>query len=150
MADAERYTFSSLMSLLIASEKKLHELYEIAGNETTEDNLKAFLSDSGKKSLMRMNLMQRARVERVVEITLEPITGLQLADLTAGINNAIENGNASPLEKTLRLERAMAELYTRTSPKIMQISSDTAELLLELSHESIERQHELEQYVQSA
>jgi len=150
LADPDRYTFSSLMSLLIENESKLKELYERTGKEVSQERLKVFLAQSSKNSSKRMYLMQKARVERVVEITLEPITDLKLTDLTTLINHTIQNGNVSNLEKTMRLEMAVSELYARASPKIMQTSSDTGELLLDLSRESVERHHELEQYAQSA
>jgi hypothetical protein len=93
--------------------------------------------------------MQRARVERVVEMTLEPITDLNLTDLIVTINRILQHGNINNLEKTIRLEKAVSELYARASPRIMQTSSDTGQLLLELSRESIERYQELEQYAHS-
>jgi hypothetical protein len=150
LADPDRYTFSFLMSLLIENESKLKELYERTGKEVSQERLKSLLADSSKNSAKSMNLMQRARVERVVEMTLEPITGLKLADLITTINRTIEDGNLSNLEKAMRLELAVSELYARASPRIMQTSSDTGELLLELSRESVERRHELERYAGSA
>ena len=50
----------------------------------------------------------------------------------------------------MRLELAVSELCARTSPRIMQTSPDTGELLLDLSRESVERRHELERYAGSA
>jgi hypothetical protein len=150
LVDPDRYTFSSLMSLLIENESKLKGFYEETGGEVSQERLKSFLAESSKNSSKRMNLMQRARVERVVEMTLEPITGLKLADLITTINQTIQDRNLCNLEKTMRLELAVAKLYARASPRIMQTSSDTGELLLELSRESLERRHELEGYAGSA
>ena len=150
MATAERFTFSSLMSLLIESEKKLKGLYEVSLNEISQEKLKRFILEAGKHSSKRIDLMQRARVERVVEMTLEPITDLKLTDLVARINDIIESGNTNNLEKIMRMEKAISELYVRVAPKIMGISSDTGELLLELSRESIEQQSELEQQIKFA
>lgn len=150
MTYEEKYTFSSLMSLLIESERKLKELYEIAARTTSDPELKLLLSNSGKNSLKRMEKMRTARVETVVEIALEAITGLKLNELLAKINATIENGRITNLEKVLTLERTISELYSRTSPKIKQISAETGELLTALSHESTERLLELEQHLKSA
>jgi hypothetical protein len=137
------------MSLLIQNEGKLKELYEKTSKEVSGEKLKAFLTQSSENSSKRINLMQRARVERVVEMTLEPITDLNLTDLIVTINRILQHGNINNLEKTIRLEKAVSELYARASPRIMQTSSDTGQLLLELSRESIERYQELEQYAHS-
>lgn len=149
MTDEERYTFSSLMTLLIESERKLHQLYETTAEETSHAKLKSFLSDSGKNSLKRMKMMQRAHVENVMEMMLEPLTGLNLAGLLATIDTTVENTRVSNIEKTVILERTMSELYASTSPKIVQISTETSELLMALSRQSMELLHELEQYITS-
>lgn len=149
MTDEERYTFSSLMTLLIETEGKLGELYETMVKTTDEPKLKSLLSDYHKNSLKRMEMMRRARVESVVEITLQSITSLKLTEPMAKIHAAIEGESLSGLEKAITLERAVSELYGMVSPKIMQTSADTGELLVALSRESMERLHELEHYVKS-
>jgi len=146
LTDEERYTFSSLMSLLIEIEGKLGQLYEAMVKTTDEPKLKSLLSDYHKNSLKRMEMMRRARVESVVEFTLQPITGLKLTEPMAKMHAAIESKSPS-LEKTMTIEKAVSELYVIVSPKIIQISADTGELLLTLSRESTERFHELEQHV---
>ena len=148
MTDEERYTFSSLMTLLIETEEKLGQLYEAMAKTTDHPKLKFLLSDCHKNSLKRMETMRRARVESVVEMTLQPITGLRFTEPMAKIRAAIESKSVS-IEKAMTIERALSELYSMVSPKIMQISADTGELLLTLSRESTERFHELEQYVRS-
>ena len=147
MSDAERYTFSSLMSLLIESERKLKGLYEEALSEINEEKLKLFISEACRQNSRRVELMHRARIERVVEMTLEPITDLKLSDLIARMTNIIESKNVSSVQKTIRMEKAISELYVKVAPKIMGISSDTGELILALSRESNDRQDKLEQYV---
>lgn len=147
MTDEERYTFSSLMTLLIETEGKLKQLYEAMANGADNLKLKSLLSDYGKSTLKRMEMMQRARVESVVEIALEPITTLKLAEPMAKINAAIESESPSDLEKVMTLERIISELYVLASPKIMRTSAETGELLMALSRESMERLFELRQYV---
>lgn len=149
MTDEEKYTFGSLMTLLIENERKLQRLYEKAAEESSQPELRLFLSDSSKNSLKRMEMMRRARVETVVEMALEPIMDLKLGELLGKINTATEDGRMTNLEKMLALEMAISEVYARTSPRIRQISAEAGELLMQLSQESTGRLRELEQYVKS-
>jgi len=150
LTDEERYTFSSLMSFLIGTEEKLERFYETTAEWVSEGKLKSLLSAYAKNSLRRMQMMRKARVETVVEMTLGPITGLKLAEPLAEINVTIENGRISNVEKAMLVEKTVCDLYVRASSKIMQISAETGELLREMSRESGQRVHELEQYVRSA
>lgn len=147
MTDEERYTFGSLMSQLSEAESKLKQLYETLAKETGDPKLKSLLSDHDRNCSKRMEMMRRTRVESVVEFMLEPITGLKLAEPIAAIKTAIENQALSGLEKAVTVERVISELYATASPKIMSTSADTGELLARLSRESMERVHDLEQYV---
>jgi hypothetical protein len=149
LADEERYTFSSLMSLLSEAESKLKQLYETLAKEIGEPKLKSLLSDFDRNSSRRMEMMRRTRVESVVEFMLEPITGLKLSEPIAAIKTAIEKQSQSSLEKAVTVERIISELYSSASPKIMATSADAGELLARLSRESMERVHELEQYLKS-
>lgn len=146
----ERYTFGSLMSLLTESERKLKEVYEAAAKTSNDPQLKALLSDFGRNSSKRIERIRTARIETVVEMTLESITGLRLTEPLTRINATIENGQMSNLEKLLTLERAISELYSRTSPKVKQISAETGELLTALCDESTARVLELEHYLKPA
>jgi glutamate synthase domain-containing protein 3 len=149
LADEERYTFSSLMSLLSEAESKLKQLYETLTKETSEPKLKSLLSDYDTNSSRRMEMMRRTRVESVVEFMLEPITGLKLAEPISAIKTTIEKQSLSSLEKAVTVERIISELYSSASPKTMPTSADAGELLARLSRESMERVHELEQYIKS-
>jgi glutamate synthase domain-containing protein 3 len=147
LTDEERYNFSSLMSLLSEAEGKLKQLYETLTKETSEPKLKSLLSDYDRSSSKRMEMMRRTRVESVVEFMLEPITGLKLAEPIAAIKTTIEKQSPSGLEKAITVERIISELYAAASPKIMSTSADAGELLARLSRESMERVHELDQYI---
>jgi hypothetical protein len=149
LADEERYTFSSLMSLLSEAEGKLKLLYETLAKEIDEPKLRFLLSDYNRNSSRRMEMMRRARVESIVEFMLEPITGLKLSEPIAAIKTAIENQSLSSLEKAVTVERIISDLYSRASAKIMPTSAAAGELLARLSRESMERVHELEQCVKS-
>jgi hypothetical protein len=148
--DEERYTFSSLMTSLIGSETKLRELYETTTEATDDAKLKATLVEFGKNCSKRLEMMQRARRESVVEMMLQPITGLKLGELTSKIDKTFENTSLGGLERLIALEETVSELYARASPGTMEISADTGQLLIALSRESIERKHELERYLHPA
>ena len=145
-----KYTFGSLMRLLIENERKLEEHYERAAKAAGDPELRILLSNLGKEGLKRIERLRTARVETVVEIALEPITDLKLDDLLTSIKSTIGNSRISDLEKTRALERTISELYSRASPKISQISAETGELLSSFAQESSERLLELEQYASSA
>lgn len=143
----ERYTFSSLMTSLIETERMLGRLYEETAQATNDLRLRTLLTDLGKKSSKRTDVMQRARVESVIEIALEPISGLHVADLFAPVRATIENGKAGSLERLVSAERLVSELYSRASPKVAQISADASDALMSFSQESAERATELEKYI---
>jgi hypothetical protein len=144
--DEERYTFSSLMTSLIESENRLKQLYEATAHATEQPELKSLLTDFAKSSEKRLEMMRRARVESVVEIALEPITGLRLSELLATIDGTIQNERASIIQRLMTLERTISDLYARTSPKVVRISADAAELLSMLSRESTGRLRYLDRY----
>jgi hypothetical protein len=148
--EEERYTFSSLMTSLIGSETKLRELYETTTEATDDAKLKAILVEFGKNCSKRLEMMQRARRESVVEMMLQPITGLKLGELASKIDKTFENKSVGGLERLIALEETLSELYARASPGTMEISADTGQLLISLSHESMERKHELERYLHPA
>jgi len=145
--DEERYTFSSLMTLLVESESRLKQLYETTAETTSQPNLKSLLSDFAKSSSRTMQMMRRVRVESVVEIALEPISGLKLAELVAIINITVETRQVSNIEKLMALERTVSDLYARASPKIARISAEAGQLLRTLPRESIDRVHELKRFI---
>jgi hypothetical protein len=144
-SDEERYTFSSLMTLLIECERKLQQYYQKASITTDDSEVASILTDYAKKTLQSIDLMQRARVETVVEMALEPITNLKLAELVKSIDSGIEVGKAGYVQGLVTIEVAVSQLYSQVSPKIANMSAETSELLMRLSRESVERVHELEQ-----
>jgi len=148
--DEERYTFGSLMAVLIESERKLKELYERAAEGISGAEVKSVVSEYGRNCSKRMEAMWKARVETVVEMALEPITSPKFAELLGIINSTIQSVRVSNLEKLRTLERVVSELYAEASPKITQISAETGELLAALSRESAEHARELERYLQHA
>ena len=143
-SDEERYTFSSLMSLLIECERKLQQYYEKVSITTVNPQVASMLADYAKKTSQNVELMQKARVETIVEMALEPITDLKLAELVKSISSGLEVGKAGYVQGLVTIEGAVSQLYSQASPKVANMSAETSELLMRLSRESVERVHELE------
>jgi len=144
LAEDERYTFSSLMSLLIECENKLQKYYLTASAATSDSQLATVLADFAKSISRSVASMQRARVETVVEMTLEPISNLKIADQISSINRGIEIGKAGYVQALTPLEGAVSQLYLQVSPKLASMSAETGELLLKLAREGNERVNALE------
>jgi hypothetical protein len=142
--EEERYTFSSLMTSLIGSETRLRGLYEATIEATDDAKLKVILAEFSKGCSKRLEMMQKARRESVVEMMLHPITGLKLRELASEIDKTSENTRIGGVGRLITLEEAVSELYARASPGIMEISADTGQLLQALSRDSMERKHRLE------
>ncbi len=144
MTDDHRYTFSSLMSVLIDSQSKLKRLYDEAAEKTNQLKLKSHLLETSNTVLKQTDMMRRARMQSVVEIALEPINGLKLNDVLDRLLVA-ERNTIDHLDKVAVYEKALSELYVRCSSLIEQMSADTSRLLLELSQECVERANWLSQ-----
>lgn len=145
LADDERYTFSSLMTLLIECEEKLEHYYQLASTRMDDPQLGTLLTDYSKEISRSVQSMRRTRIETVVEMALEPITDLKLAQSVRSIDGAIEVGKAGYLHGLMTMEGAVSQLYLQASPKIANISAEASELLMKLSRDSLERVHKLEQ-----
>lgn len=92
----ELNSFGSVMTFAIELEAKLVDVYARAGK-----------ADWSAASEKRKQKLERVRRENVVEITLEPIEGLNAADYTLP-------PNASPSEAAA----IAARFYTDVAPKI--------------------------------
>jgi len=142
LADDERYTFSSLMTLLIECERKLQQHYQKASTTMHNLELTSLLAEYAKEISQSIELMQKARVETVVEMALEPITDLKLAETVRSIDGEIEVGYVQEL---VIIERTVSQLYLQASPKVANMSAEASELLKRLSRDSVERAHKLAQ-----
>jgi len=143
LTEDERYTFSSLITLLIECESTLHQYYLDASTATSDPQLATALANFAKSIARSVDSMQRARVETVVEIALEPITNLRLSDLMSSIDR-VEIGRTGYGETLMALEGVVSQLYRQASPKLASMSAEIGELLLRLSRDSDERVRELE------
>lgn len=93
-------TFGAILSYAIELETQLGAYYSAIG-----DGQRAKAADKRRKKL------ERARRENVVEITLEPIEGLDAADYALDLADVSSDGQAA-------VRRQAAQFYHDVSPKI--------------------------------
>lgn len=93
-------TFGAVLSYAIGLEARLRDYY-VSGGQTD----RAQAADKRRKKL------ERARRENVVEITLEPIEGLDEADYAFDLDDRSESGQAAA-------EALAARFYQDAAPKI--------------------------------
>lgn len=93
-------TFGAILTYAIELESKLNDYYQTVGN--TER------ADSADK---RRAKLERVRRENVVEITLEPIEGLDEADYAMNLTDTSAEGQSTA-------ERLAAQFYSEVAPKI--------------------------------
>ena len=93
-------TFGAILSHAIDMEAQLSAFYSVIG-----DSAKAKSADKRRKKL------ERARRENVVEITLEPIEGLEAADYDLDLSD-------ESAESQVRAEDVAARFYQDVAPKI--------------------------------
>jgi len=93
-------SFGAIFSFAIEMEEKLIGYYQSLG-----DSEKAEAAESRKEKL------ERSRRENVVEITLEPIDGLEASDYELNLADTSEAGQKA-------LAQIAAQFYSDTAPKI--------------------------------
>jgi len=93
-------TFGSILTHAIELESSLNAYY------TSIDK-----SDRAKAADKRRKKLERVRRENVVEITLEPIEGLDEADYTLNLDDISEAGQTA-------IEATASQFYSDVAPKI--------------------------------
>lgn len=93
-------TFGAILTHAIDMEANLHDYYKAVGN-----------ADRAKSADKRRSKLERVRRENVVEITLEPIEGLDEADYPLNLDDKSEAGQQNN-------EQIAAQFYTDVAPKI--------------------------------
>jgi hypothetical protein len=93
-------TFGSILTHAIGLESSLNEYYLSIDN-----------ADRAKASDKRRKKLERVRRENVVEITLEPIEGLDEADYVLNLDDMSDVGQAS-------VEATASQFYNDVAPKI--------------------------------
>lgn len=93
-------TFGAILTHAIELEASLHDYYSTLGN-----------SDRAKSADKRRKKLERVRRENVVEITLEPIEGLDEADYPLNLDDTSDAGQAT-------IEQTATKFYEDVAPKI--------------------------------
>jgi rubrerythrin len=143
--EEDRYTFSMVMNFLIELEDKIANFYKEAAERVRQDGLKELFLSFNRRNLERRDTIDRVKRETVLEMTLEPITGLRLENYIQRIDDIIRNEKAAdPIDKSLRMEEIVYRLYNEVSVKVMYMSAGTSEMLKTLSKENANRRNKLE------
>lgn len=119
------------------------DFYRAVAEKTQSDRLKKVFFTFEEANLKRRDSLIRARREMVVEMSLEPITGLKLGEYGLHVRRTIGDENLDDLQKAIALETVAGDIYARASAKISSISADAGELLNRLCEESSERRRTL-------
>lgn len=93
-------TFGAVLTHAINLEASLSAYYEAAGS-----------ADRARDAAKRRDKLERVRRENVVEITLEPIEGLDEADYALNLADTSPAGQQT-------IERTAAQFYADVAPKI--------------------------------
>jgi hypothetical protein len=93
-------SFGSILSHAIQLESSLHTYYQKAGQ-----------ADRAREAEKRKSKLERVRRENVLEITLEPIDGLDEADYVVNFDDTSADGQR-------RAEEIASRFYTDIAPKI--------------------------------
>lgn len=93
-------SFGAIFTFAIEMEEKIQAYYQALGN-----------SDKAEAAESRKEKLERSRRENVVEITLEPIDGIEEADYTLNLSDTTAAGQKA-------LARIAAQFYADTAPKI--------------------------------
>jgi len=136
-----RYTFSQVVSLLIELESTIAKFYAASAERARRRDLREIFLTFEKANLKRRESLSRVRQGTVIEMSLEPITGLQLEKYELKAKHAMEDGNLDDLQKAIALESITQDLCRGVSDKVANVSADTSELLSRFSQESLERKH---------
>lgn len=96
------------MTYAIQIETQLHAYYQAAGND-----------DRAKDSDKRRIKLERIRRENIVEITLEPIDGLDESDFPFNWDDQSEAGQQA-------IEAVFVQFYSKVAPKINVLPAQRA------------------------
>lgn len=143
MTSEDRYTFSQVVSTLVELQSVVAELYKASAESVESSDLRELLLTFAKSSQEGIESLTRVRRETVIEMSLEPITGLRLDDQRLSVKQIIADQNLDHRHKAIALEQIVQDLCNKTSEKVAYISADTSELLKRLSEESSNRKSRL-------
>jgi len=138
MTIEKEYTFSELMGILTNIEEKVSKLYENIAQKIKDMKLKDLFLSFSEKIREQKETLTETRRRTVTEMTLEPITGLELNKQLAEIDSIIKSEEFT-FDKLLELEDILSGLFKTVAKKIAHISADVSFLLDNLSREHRKR-----------
>ena len=124
----ERYTLSSLLSRLIDIEDKAGNFYVHSGIDDDEfTNYFPILSKEHQETATKIEVAKRGTI---VEFALEPISGVDIEKCLKGIDDTILSKQITALDKSIRIEEKISQLYANAAEKIAHMSGEASQLLL--------------------
>jgi len=139
LASEDRYTFSRVMSSLIELESMIAKFYRASAERFELSGSKEIFLAFERANQQRIDSLDRVRRETVVEMSLEPITGLGLGEHMLHVKRMIEGKSLGDTQKAMALEGVMKDIYRQASRKLEYVSAEACELLNKLSMESSRR-----------
>ncbi len=115
--------------MLIKLEEEVINFYNEAATKTENPEIKKTLESLSKESMEHKTLLIKTSRETVTEMTLEPVTGLNLEEKLNLLKKELREGKEDIKTKLVKVEETIKEIYLETSKKIMYISGDTSYLL---------------------
>jgi len=123
----ETYTFSALMRQVVEFEKKLGDVSKKVVEEYPDIKILRELAEDSYKNAGTLEKLMR---ETVVEMTLEPITGVDLERVMNELKKIDDNAG---LDEIVELSDTLSELYLEVSSRIRQMSAETSMYLKKIS-----------------
>jgi hypothetical protein len=114
----DRYTFSQLVSALIELESGIAEMYRAASERSQPGTLRELFLSFSRANMEHIKFLTKARRETVIEMLLEPITGLGLEEQVLRAKQMIADQNLDDRNKAIQLEQTVQDLYNKTSAKV--------------------------------
>ncbi len=137
---SERLTFGQVMNSLLKLEEKVLSFYKAAADQIEHKGIKDLFLSFIDRGLKRKEILIKTRRETVTEMTLEPITSLNLNEKIVEVEKEIENKEKKPLNRAAEIENTLKKLYSDVSRKITYISADTSYLLDKFAREHGKRE----------
>jgi len=139
LASEDRYTFSQVMSSLIELESMIAEFYRASAERSELSGLKELFLAFDRANQQRIGSLDKVRRETIIEMSLEPITGLELGKHRLRVKRTIKDENLGNREKAVALEGIMQDVYSKASRKLEYVSAEACELLNRFHSESSRR-----------
>jgi len=140
----ERYTISSLLSRLVEIEEKVKQFYD---SLKTDNNamLRENFSHFSKEHEEIARKIETTKRETIVEFTLEPISGVNIDKCLGEIEGMVLNREMKILDKSIKIEEKISQLYTDVIGKIAHMSGEASQLLLSSNKKAKKRLDVLKQ-----